>query len=100
MTRVKRIVTTTCAVSFLLGWTGMSNMQLLIPFRSAAAVLLAKQNNPKASYNQGYQLYYAGRSRNDGTYDPHATTECMTGHATKTSTADRAMTNPTAVPAR
>jgi len=103
MTRVKRIVTTTCAASFLLGWTGMSNLQLLIPFRSAgASVLLAQQNNSKASYNQGYQLGrkdakhgqnsdnrqqrndssqwnsefrrgyedgYAGRSRNDGTYD-------------------------------
>ena len=57
MTHVKRIVTTTCAASFLLGWTGMSNMQLLIPFRSAgASVLLAEPNNPKASYNQGYQL--------------------------------------------
>ena len=57
MTRVKRIVTTTCAASFLLGWTGISNIQLLIPFRSAvASVLLAQQNNPKASYNQGYQL--------------------------------------------
>ena len=30
-------------------------MQLLIPFRSASAVLLAKQNNGQASYNQGYQ---------------------------------------------
>jgi flagellar hook assembly protein FlgD len=105
MTHVKRIVTTTCAASFLLGWTGMSNMQLLIPFRSAgASVLLAEPNNPKASYNQGYQLGrkdakanrnsdyrrhkdassqqwnsdyfrrgyedgYAGRSRNDGSYD-------------------------------
>ena len=101
MTRVRRIVTTTCAASFLLGWTGMSSMQLLIPFRSAGdSVLLAQQNNPKASYNQGYQLGrkdakhgqnsdnrhqrneswnaefrrgyedgYAGRSRNDGTYD-------------------------------
>jgi hypothetical protein len=57
MTRVKRIVTTTCAASFLLGWTGMSNLQLLIPFRSAdASVLLAQQSNSKASYNQGYQL--------------------------------------------
>ena len=57
MTRVKRIVTTTCAASFLLGWTGISNIQLLIPFRSVgASVLLAEQNNPKASYNQGYQL--------------------------------------------
>jgi len=57
MTRVKRIVTTTCAASFLLGWSGISNIQLLIPFRSAgASVLLAEQNNPKASYNQGYQL--------------------------------------------
>ena len=79
-------------------------MQLLIPFRSAgASVLLAQQNNAKASYNQGYQLGrkdakanrnsdyrrhqdassqqwnsefrrgyedgYAGRSRNDGSYD-------------------------------
>jgi hypothetical protein len=103
MTRVKRIVTTTCAASFLLGWTGLSNLQLLIPFRSAgASVSLAQQNNPKASYNQGYQLGrkdakhgqnsdnrrqrsessqwnsefrrgyedgYAGRSRNDGSYD-------------------------------
>ena len=103
MTRVKRFVATTCAASFLLGWTGISNMQLLIPFRSAgASVLLAQQNNPKASYNQGYQLGrkdakhgqnsdnrhqrnessqwnaefrrgyedgYAGRSRNDGSYD-------------------------------
>ena len=57
MTRVKRFVATTCAASFLLGWTGASNTQLLIPFRSASAsVLLAQQNNPKASYNQGYQL--------------------------------------------
>jgi flagellar hook assembly protein FlgD len=57
MTRVKRIVTITCAASFLLGWTGMSNLQLLIPFRSAgASVLLAQQSNSKASYNQGYQL--------------------------------------------
>lgn len=57
MTRVKRIVTTTCAASFLLGWTGLSNLQLLIPFRAAgASVLLAQQNNSKASYNQGYQL--------------------------------------------
>jgi flagellar hook assembly protein FlgD len=41
----------------LLGWTGMSNLQLLIPFRSAgASVLLAQQSNSKASYNQGYQL--------------------------------------------
>jgi hypothetical protein len=56
MTRVKRIVTTTCAASFLLGWTGMSNMQLLIPFRSVGdSVLLAEQNNGKASYNRGYQ---------------------------------------------
>ena len=134
MTRVKRIVTTTCAASFLLGWTGISNMQLLIPFRSAgASVLLAQQNNAKASYNQGYQLGrkdakhgqnsdnrhqrnessqwnsefrrgyedgYAGRSRNDGTYDLSRNMECMTGHATKTSTADQAITNPTAVPAR
>jgi hypothetical protein len=103
MTRVKRIVTTACTASLLLGWTGISNIQLLIPFRSAgASVLLAQQNNPKASYNQGYQLGrkdakhgqnsdnrqqrnessqwnsefrrgyedgYAGRSRNDGTYD-------------------------------
>src|SRR6186713_1060161 len=103
MTRVKRFVATTCAASFLLSWTGISNMQLLIPFRSAgASVLLAQQNNPKASYNQGYQLGrkdakhgqnsdnrhqrnessqwnaefrrgyedgYAGRSRNDGSYD-------------------------------
>jgi len=78
-------------------------MQFLIPFRSAgASALLAQQNNPKASYNQGYQLGrkdakhgqnsdnrhqrnessqwnaefrrgyedgYAGRSKNDGTYD-------------------------------
>jgi hypothetical protein len=56
MTRVKRIVATACAVSFLLDWTGMSNMQLLIPFRSVgASVLLAKQNNGQASYNRGYQ---------------------------------------------
>jgi hypothetical protein len=56
MTRVKRIVTTTCAASFLLGWTGISNMQLLIPFRSAGTSVLLAQNNAKASYNQGYQL--------------------------------------------
>jgi hypothetical protein len=57
MTRVKRIVTTACTASLLLGWTGMSNMQLLIPFRSAgASVLLADSNNPKASYNKGYEL--------------------------------------------
>ena len=57
MTRVKRIVTTTCVASFLLGWTGISNMQLLIPFRSTdASVLLSAQNNGKASYNQGYEL--------------------------------------------
>jgi flagellar hook assembly protein FlgD len=57
MTRVKKIATTACAASLLLGWTGMSNLQLLIPFRSAgASVLLAQQNNSKASYNQGYQL--------------------------------------------
>jgi len=56
MTRVKRIVTTACTASFLLGWTGMSNMQLLIPFRSTGASVLLAQNNGKASYNQGYQL--------------------------------------------
>jgi hypothetical protein len=57
MIRVKRIVTTACAASFLLGWTGISSVQLLIPFRSAGtSVLLADPNNPKASYNQGYQL--------------------------------------------
>jgi len=56
MTRVKTIVTTAFAASFLLGWTGMSNLQLLIPFRSAGtSVLLAKHDNPKASYNHGYQ---------------------------------------------
>jgi len=56
MTRVKRIVTTACAASLLLGWTGMSNMQLLIPFRPAGSVLLAAQNNGQAAYNRGYQL--------------------------------------------
>src|SRR5688572_32230783 len=57
MTRVKSIVTAACAASLLLGWTGMSNMQLLSPSRSTGAfVLLAAQNNPKASYNRGYQL--------------------------------------------
>jgi hypothetical protein len=57
MTRMKRILTATCVTSFLLGWTGVPSLQLQIPFRSAdASVLLAQQNNPTASYNQGYQL--------------------------------------------
>ena len=40
----------------------------------------------------------AGRETMEPT--THATTEFMTGHATKTSMADQAITNPTAVPAR
>ena len=134
MTRVKRIVTTTCAASFLLGWTGISNMQLLIPFRSAgASVLLASKTTQRLpiirdtnsegrmpsmvrtativtremTLHNGIRSLEgvmktatrAGRETMEPTTS-HATTDCMTGHATKTSTADQAMTNPTAVPAR
>jgi len=52
MKRLKSIVVNAFAAGFLLMWTAAtSNLNII-----GTSVLLAKQNNPQASYNRGYQL--------------------------------------------